>query len=183
MQNDRPRIEPITQFDCATSLPMSVFDWKVEFDYLVITLCEKLDLAKQKGYLHYSLDAHHAATGLDPVHRHYVLYGKAHFVSGLGELCRTVSVFSTSPLSSHLLACCLDHVTLSHVANLIRLEELLERNVVDPTPDAKATALCAMVGELTAVKRMFLESRKSNFEKTKASKYRYAAEDESEEEE
>eukprot|EP00923_Selenidium_pygospionis_P006223 GHVN01010693.1.p1 GENE.GHVN01010693.1~~GHVN01010693.1.p1 ORF type:complete len:234 (+),score=49.33 GHVN01010693.1:45-704(+) len=40
---------------------MTVHEWGVEYEYLLTCLCDKLDMAKQKSFLSFSLDAHKAS--------------------------------------------------------------------------------------------------------------------------
>eukprot|EP00923_Selenidium_pygospionis_P006216 GHVN01010685.1.p1 GENE.GHVN01010685.1~~GHVN01010685.1.p1 ORF type:complete len:321 (+),score=65.29 GHVN01010685.1:103-1065(+) len=135
---------------------MTVHEWGVEYEYLLTCLCDKLDMAKQKSFLSFSLDAHKASVNTsDAVYRHYYIFGKSNLMASVKHLCHQVCMFSTNVLFCHHVACCVDEINLSHVFSLLRIDELLERSPSSLSATERSVCMCCVVGELEAVKLDF----------------------------
>lgn len=121
---------------------------KGEYDFLVASLSERLDLAKCRGFLHCSLDLR-LMNASDPSFLHYVGLGKdylGNFVTR--RLHKTGLGLQSKYMHRSFAASVVDDCNLAHVTQVLRIEELLESNFQDLPVSVSALVLLAILGNL-----------------------------------
>ncbi|PHJ24716.1 hypothetical protein CSUI_001415 [Cystoisospora suis] len=124
---------------------------KGEYDFLVASLSERLDLAKCRGFLHCSLDLR-LMNASDPSFLHYVGLGKDYLGTYVTRRLRKTGLgLQSKYMHRSFAASVVDDCNLAHVTQVLRIEELLESNFQDLPVSVSSLVLLAIIGELEAV--------------------------------
>ncbi|RQX69467.1 hypothetical protein TGCAST_209490 [Toxoplasma gondii CAST] len=133
---------------------------KGEFEFLVSSLAERLDIAKCRGLLTSSLDMR-LVCSRDPTFAHYYGAGKAYLGRYIEKhLNRTGLGLQSKYMHKSLGASIVDECNLAHIFQILRVEELLECNAQCLPVTVAASVLLAIVGELDAVRMDLLNMKK-----------------------
>ncbi|PFH36643.1 hypothetical protein BESB_048350 [Besnoitia besnoiti] len=124
---------------------------RAEYEHLLASLSEKLDIAKARGLVHGSISIRLANT-YDPVFLDFLGKGKTLIRESLREMAPPPGVAERDRLvCAAVKAAVVDDVNLARVFQVLRIEELLENCFEDLTITMSAAVVCAILGELKAV--------------------------------
>ncbi|CBZ49894.1 conserved hypothetical protein [Neospora caninum Liverpool] len=133
---------------------------KGEYDFLVSSLAERLDIAKCRGLLSSSLDMR-LVYSRDPTFVHYYGTGKAYLGRYIEKhLNKTGLGLQSTFMHKSLGASIVDDCNLAHIFHVLRVEELLEANSQCLPVTAAASIIIAIVGELDAMRMGLLNMQK-----------------------
>ncbi|KAF8820524.1 hypothetical protein IE077_003084, partial [Cardiosporidium cionae] len=140
---------------------------RTELELLLANLSERLDFAKQWQILQYSADLQYALEG-DSCFLHFFEKGKSHLIACIDETIPNEEHYLSKYIRSAICACVIDDVNLAHVANLLRIEEILEGFICDLPISLLATILTSIIGELAEAQKQIetQEAERVNAEET-----------------
>lgn len=119
---------------------------KAHFELFLSTLSERLDLAKARGLLHFSLSIRRACK-LDPVYLDFIRRGWALLEHKLCDSEVVAGMTANSKvLGAVARAAILDSANLAAVFTLLRVEELLEECFEEPSVATSAACVVAILG-------------------------------------
>ena len=127
---------------------------RAEYEFLLGTLCERLDISKHKCYLVDSVDVNAAVTN-NPNFLGRLEAGKALLLKLVNrEILQSSSMGRTGFhgqqsqfLKAAAAACVVDDVNLAHVFNILRVDELLEGASMELPIRMRAEIILAILGE------------------------------------